>query len=193
MATLILVRHASHGLLNRVLAGRMPGVALSDAGRAEAEALAGALAAAPVTAVWTSPVQRAVETATPIAAVHGLVPTVEPGLEELDCGEWTGQPFAALQGPAWDAWNRDRAMAAPPGGETMLAVQARAAAVLHRAGDGEGTVVLVSHQDVIKALLAHVLGMPLDLLHRFDVAPASRSIVRAGPGWACVERVNQPV
>lgn len=200
MARLVLVRHASHGLMGRVLAGRMPGVALSDAGRAEADGLAQALAGEPVRAVWTSPVQRAVETAWPIAARHGLVPIAEPGLEEVDFGDWTGQPFDALTGAAWEAWNRDRAMAMPPGGETMLAVQARAVATMHRAGEdtgadederaGEGVVVLVSHQDVIKAMLAYVLGMPLDLLHRFDVAPASRSIVRIGPGWAVVAGIN---
>lgn len=194
MARLVLVRHASHGLLGRVLAGRMPGVALSDAGRAEADCLAQVLAGEPVRAVWTSPVQRAVETARPIAARHGLVPIAEPGLEEVDFGDWTGQPFEALPGAAWQAWNRDRAMATPPGGETMLAVQARAVATMHRAGEsegaGEGVVVLVSHQDVIKAMLAFVLGMPLDLLHRFDVAPASRSIVRIGPGWAVVAGIN---
>ncbi len=189
-ATLILVRHASHGLLGRVLAGRMAGVGLSEAGRAEAVALAGALAGLPVRAVWSSPMQRAVETAGPIAAVHGLVPVVEPGLDEVDFGEWTGLGFDTLGGAAWEAWNRERGMAAVPGGETMLAVQARAVAVMRRAAAGGGVVVLVSHQDVLKAMLAHVLGMPLDLLHRMEVAPASRSLVRMGVGWACVDGVN---
>ena len=192
--TLILVRHASHRLLGRVLAGRTPEIGLSEAGRAEAAALAAVLAVVAVRAVWTSPMQRAMETAGPIAAVHGLVPVVEPGLDEVNYGEWTGVAFDALGGAAWEAWNRERGMAVVPGGETMLAVQARAVAVMGRAAAvdpaGGGVMVLVSHQDVLKAMLAHVLGMPLDLLHRLAVGPASRSVVRMGPGWAVVEGIN---
>ena len=72
----------------------------------------------------------------------------------------------------------------------MLSVQARAVAAMCAAAAGGGTVVLVSHQDVLKAMLAHVLGTPLDLLHRFEIAPASRSTVRMGAGWARVEAFN---
>ena len=127
--TLILVRHAVHGLLGRVLAGCMPGVGLSAEGHAQAAALADALAGQVIRAVWTSPLQRAIETAVPIAARHGLMPVIDPALTEVDFGTWTGQPFDALHGPEWEAWNTNRAMAVPPGGETILAAQARAVAV----------------------------------------------------------------
>ena len=188
--TLILVRHAAHGLLGHVLAGRMPGVGLSAEGHAQAAALSDALARAPVRAVWTSPLQRAAETAAPIAARHGLVPVIDPALTEVDFGTWTGQPFDALHGPAWDAWNTNRAMAVPPAGESMLAAQARAVDAMRRAAAGGGTVVLVSHQDALKAMLAYVLGAPLDLMHRFDLAPGSRSVVTVGAGWARVDTLN---
>ena len=168
----------------------MPGVGLSAQGLAEATALAEVLAGLPIRAVLTSPMQRAQETATPIATRFGQAAIVDEGLNELDYGAWTGAAFADLTGPAWEAWNTNRAMAAPPGGETMLAAQARAVGVMTRAAAGGGTVVLVSHQDVLKAMLAHVLGLSLDLLHRFDLAPASRSIVCMGPGWARVEATN---
>ena len=189
-ATLILVRHAHHALLGRILAGRMAGVGLSPQGMAEAAVLAGVLAGITIRAVLTSPMQRAQETAAPIAIRHDLAAVVDEGLNELDYGNWTGAAFADLTDPAWEAWNTNRATAAPPDGETMLAAQARAVGVMIRAAAGGGTVVLVSHQDVLKAMLAHVLGLPLDLLHRFDLAPASRSIVRMGPGWARVEATN---
>lgn len=188
--TLILVRHAVHGLLGRVLAGRMAGVGLSAEGHAQAAALADALAGQAIRALWTSPLQRAIETAAPIAARHGLVPVIDPALTEVDFGTWTGQPFDALHGPEWEAWNTNRAMAVPPGGETILAAQARAVAVMLRVAGGGGTVVVVSHQDVLKAMLAHVLGTPLDLMRRFDVAPASRSLITMGAGWARVDGLN---
>ena len=189
-ATLILIRHAAHGLLGRVLAGRLPGVALNEAGQAQAAALADTLTDTPVRAVWTSPLQRAIETAAPIAARLGIVPIIEPGLNEIDFGDWTGQRFDALESPEWAAWNTGRAMATPPNGEAMLTAQARAVDAMRRAASIGGTVVLISHQDVLKAMLANVLGISLDRLHRFDLDPASRSTVGIGPGWACVQSMN---
>ena len=169
----------------------MGGVALSDEGRAQAAALGERFAQSGVRAVITSPVQRAQETAAPIAAALGLVAQIEPGLEEVDFGAWSGQSFAALaRAPGWPAWNAARGLAATPGGETMLAVQARAVAAVMRHAEGGGVVVAVSHADVIKAVLAHVLGMPLDLLHRMEIAPASRSTVVIGSDFARVDGMN---
>ena len=169
----------------------MPGVGLSEEGLAQAERLADALAARPITRVCCSPLQRAQQTAAPLAARLGIPIQTEPDLTEIEFGAWTGQPFAALDGPAWTAWNTSRATAQPPGGETILAAQARAIAVMLRiAAEEDGEVVLVSHQDVIKAMLAYILGSSLDLLHRFDLVPASRSVVFVGAGWARVDGVN---
>ena len=121
-----LVRHASHDLLGKVLVGRGP-VSLSEAGRAEARALAAVLADAGLTAVLSSPQERAVETAAPIAARAGLEVAVDPGLAELDLGEWTGARFGTLHDdPRWRAFNVFRGSAPVPGGESMLDVQARA-------------------------------------------------------------------
>ena len=186
-----LLRHCAHGLLGHALAGRMPGVALSEQGLAQAAALGGWFAQSGVRAVITSPQQRARETAAPIAAAAGLAAEIEPGLDEVDFGAWSGQSFAALaSAPGWHDWNAARGLAATPGGETMLAVQARAVqAVMRHAQDG-GTVVAISHADVIKAVLAHVLGMPLDLLHRLDIVPASRSVVVIGNDFARVDGIN---
>lgn len=191
--TFHLVRHGHHALLGRVLAGRMPGVVLSPAGLAQAAALAEWVRGTAIRAVLSSPVQRARETAAPIAAACGLPVTIEAGLEELDFGNWSGQEFAALAAaPGWTEWNAVRSLARPPGGETMLQVQARAMSALMHAAEGGGAVVAVSHSDVIKAVLCTVLGMPLDLMHRLDVAPASRSIVVLGRDFAQVEAINLP-
>lgn len=192
MTVFHLVRHASHGLLGRRLAGRMPGVPLSEAGHAEAVGLADALGSRSVAAVVSSPLERAQATAAPIAARHGLPVLTESGLNEIDFGAWTGMAFDALHGPDWQAWNEARSLAPTPGGETMLAAQARAMAVLTRlhAERRDQDIVLVSHQDVLKSVLAQVLGMPLDLLHRFDLLPASHSVVTMWDGGARVDRIN---
>lgn len=175
-----LVRHGQYGLIDRALGGRAPGHPLNAAGREEAERVAGALRGRIVAAVVSSPVQRAQETAAPIAAALGLAVQTDAALVELDCGEWTGMTFDTLrERPEWRRWNRFRSCAAIPGGETMLAVQARTVAALERlhAAHGGMEIVVVSHADVIKAVLLHVLGAPLDHMGRLEVGPGSRSLV----------------
>ena len=181
MTVFHLVRHAEHGLLGRVLTGRMPGVSLNARGLEQALLLARHFSGCPIAAVVSSPLERAQETAEPIAAALGLDVTTDPGLNEIDFGDWTGKAFEALQGsPAWQAWNQFRGAAPTLGGETMLEALARALRALARLclAYPNGAVVLVSHQDILKALLAHSLGMPLDLMHRLDLAPASRSVLQ---------------
>lgn len=194
----ILVRHGSHDRLGSVLCGRMAGVTLSAQGRAEADSLADRLSSLRLTAVLSSPLERAVETATPIAERQGLSPTIEPALNELDLGAWSGKRFEDLHGdPAWDLWNRARSHARPtPGetpGESMAEAQTRIAALLdrlRRAHPG-GTLALVSHGDIIKAALAHAMGLPLDFYGRFEISPASRSVVIAGDWGLKVHSINE--
>ena len=130
-----------------------------------------------------------------MAARLGCPVQIEAGLDEIDFGDWTGQTFAALDGkPEWDAWNRCRSVVGCPGGETMLAAQARAVAAVLRlaAAHRDGELVLVSHQDVLKSILAHCLGLPLDLLRRFSLDPAHRSVVTLFDADLRVEAVNLP-
>lgn len=193
--TFHLVRHASYDLLGHVLAGRSPGHSLNPAGRAEAEALAGALAGRPIAAVVSSPLERARETAGPIAARHGLQPAIEPDLNEIDFGEWTGLPFTALHAlPAWRAFNALRSAAPIPGGETMPAAQARAVATILRLWTAHrgSELVVVSHGDVVKAVLAHFLAVPLDLMRRIEIAPASRSVLALYDETVRILAVNLP-
>lgn len=181
MTVFHLVRHAEHDLLGRVLTGRMPGVPLNGRGREQAVRLARHFAGRAVAAVVSSPMQRAQETAAPIAAALGLEVATDAGLDEIDFGDWTGMVFEALQGaPGWQVWNQFRGTAPTPGGETMVEALSRALRCLARwreaAPDGE--VVLVSHQDVLKAVLAHSLGAPLDLMQRIELGAGSCSVVQ---------------
>ena len=192
--TFHLVRHAAHGLLPHTLAGRMSGVPLSADGRAQAETLARRFAGTDVAAVVASPVQRAQETAAPVARALGLEVRGDAGFEEIDFGRWTGQRFEALDAdPDWHAWNRLRSLARCPGGETMHAAQSRALAALARlrAEHGAATVLVVSHSDVLKAVLAPALGLSLDHLHRISIDPASVSTLLVFDADWRVEGLNR--
>lgn len=193
--TFHLIRHATYGLIGHRLAGRTPGHALGEEGRAQAAALAASLDAHPLAAVIASPLERTRETAAAIAERRDLPVLIEPGLNEIDFGDWTGETFDVLHArPAWRAFNRFRSTAPIPGGETMLAAQARAvAAVLRlRAAYPQAGLALVSHADVIKAVLAHFLAAPLDLFGRIEIAPASRSVVVLYDETAAIAGINLP-
>lgn len=192
MTRVLLVRHARCQGTGDRLHGRAPGVRLSAAGEREAQALAARLANEPLHAVYASPVERAVQTAAAVAAPHGLEPVLDAAFEELDFGEWTGSGIAALSGDDWSAFNALRSLAPARGGELMLAVQARAVhglLALRQRHDG-ATLAIVTHADVIRALLAHVLGMPLDNVLRLEVEPASVSIVHFDGLWPSVQSLN---
>ncbi|HEX8379753.1 MAG TPA: histidine phosphatase family protein, partial [Allosphingosinicella sp.] len=149
-ATLLLVRHAAHVELGRILSGRRRDVALSAEGLEQAEIVADLLAVEPVAAVYSSPRERAYYTARQIAEAHELKVQISDPLDEVDFGLWTGRSFDDLEGdPDWSEWNESRGTARPPGGESMSEAVARATAALQAiAGDHPGAcVACVSHCD----------------------------------------------
>ena len=189
-----LVRHAAHELVDRVLCGRMPGVNLGEEGRAQAGRVAQRLARERVAAIHTSPLERARETAAPISEKLDLTPEICEAITEIDIGEWAGKDFVALQqDPHWASWNNARSVTRPPGGETMLEVQARVIEHLERVRGShpDQGVVLVSHGDVIKACLLYCLCMPIDGYRLFDISPASISTLAIGDWGAKVLSMNE--
>lgn len=188
-----LVRHGSHDDLGTWLSGRTRDVALNAAGRNETVALARRLSGKGVAAISTSPRRRTVETADILGAGLNLTPVLAPDLDEIDFGAWSGRRFADLDGePDWDRWNAARGTAPTPGGETMAGAVARTMRHIdHLAGQGGGPVLCVSHCDVIRGVVAHLLGLSLDHVLRFEIAPASVSWVMAhGQGSGHVITVN---
>lgn len=142
----------------------------------------------------TSPIERAEETAIAIADQAGVDIDRVEALNEIDFGAWTGCRFDDLAGdPQWHRWNSERATARPPGGESMADAQARIVAHLDQvARDYDGqTLLLVSHADMIRAAVAHVLGLGLDNYWRFDVDPASATTVLWGDWGAKLSRLNE--
>jgi probable phosphoglycerate mutase len=178
VTTFLLIRHATCDPVGKRLAGRAPGVSLNAEGRGQAARMADWLAPVPVAAVYSSPLERASETAGAIAAPRELATVPRAAFTELDFGDWTGRAIAALEGDAtWGHFNAFRSGTRAPGGESMLEAQARATTeLLALASDHpDQTVVVVSHADVIRSVLAYFVGAPLDLLLRIEIAPASVS------------------
>ena len=194
MTTFHLLRHGEHGLIGRVLAGRMPGVGLTERGRAEIALMSERLAAEQVAALYASPLQRTRETAEIVAARLGLPIEFRDELIELDFGEWTGATFDAIRAdPRWLAWSTQRSLATIPGGESMRQVQKRVVETLLDIADRhrEEPVAVVSHGDVIRAALVFALGMPLDFYNRIEVGQGSISTIRIDSGGIRVVAINE--
>jgi broad specificity phosphatase PhoE len=189
-----LLRHGEHGLAGHVLVGRMPGVGLSERGRAEIDAVAERLAVQDIDALYASPLQRTRETAEIIGRRLDLPIGFRHDLLEIDFGEWTGATFDAIRNhPIWPLWSQHRSIAKVPGGETMRQVQRRiveALMDLHQTHPDE-IVLVVSHGDVIRAALVFALGMPLDLYSRLEISLASLSTIRVDAGGIRVLALNE--
>jgi broad specificity phosphatase PhoE len=193
-ATILLIRHAAHVELGITLTGRRKDVSLSRDGLDQAAIVADLLGVEPIDAVYSSPRERAFYTAREIAEPHEHEVNLSEALDEVDFGEWTGRRFDELEGdPLWDEWNEARSRARPPGGELMAEAVARAVAALEAIATEwpDGTVAAVSHCDIIRGVIAHYLGLPLDNLLRFDIDPASVSRLKVGSWGARVMSVNE--
>ena len=195
MTTVVLLRHGqSTANVAGILAGRSPDVFLNDKGREQAEAVAARLSGIPLDALISSPMERCQQTVAPLAAACGLTVRVEPRLAEVDYGDWTGRALKDLgDEDLWRTVQAHPSAAVFPGGEGLAAVSVRAVAAIRDlcAELGPEAVVLVcSHGDVIKAILADALGLHLDGFQRIVVNPASLSVIRYTPYRPFVERVN---
>ena len=177
-----------------MLAGRTPGVGLSARGRAEIAAVADRLAEERIAALCSSPLQRTRETAEILADRLDLPIEYREDVIELDFGEWTGLTFDAVRADErWKLWSTCRSIATVPGGESMRQVQERVVEALFelRQAHPDGTVVVVSHGDVIRAALLFALGMPLDFYSRIEVGLASMSTIRIDNSGLRVLTVNE--
>src|SRR4051812_4786003 len=174
MTTVLLVRHGlTDANRGGVLAGWSAGVHLADKGRAQAAALAARLAAVPVAAIVSSPLDRCVETAGALAAGRECTVETDDALGECRYGDWTGQELKKLaKDPLWKVVQAHPSAATFPGGEALRETQARAVGAVRRINErlrADATWITVSHGDVIKAILADALGMHLDLFQRIHV------------------------
>ena len=187
MTRIVLLRHAhSSANAKAILAGRAPGVALSDRGRKEAQDVAKRLKEINFSLIRVSPMERCAQTIEPLLAQLSKsreakpIVEVESDLVEVDYGKWTGRKLALLsRDKAWKVVQNTPSAMYFPGGEGLLDVQARAMRALNSAANtpGKGARLLVSHGDVIKSIVASVLGTHLDHFQKIVIDPASLTVL----------------
>jgi probable phosphomutase (TIGR03848 family) len=192
MTLLLLIRHADNDARRTQLVGRLPGIHLNERGKKQAEELAQYLCKAPIQAVYSSPMERAVETALPLTQALDLPLQIEEGINETDYGEWQGRTFRQLRRlKGWQLVLKQPSQARFPGGETLIEVQQRAIASVEKLSQGREMVAVFTHADIIRLALAYYLNIPLDNYHRLSIRPASLSIVELNNEIIQIVLMNQ--
>jgi probable phosphomutase (TIGR03848 family) len=190
----LLVRHGLTPTTGKILPGRAPGLHLAETGQSQANAAAERIAALNrVDAIYASPLERARETAAPIAKAKGLKVQIDKGLLECDFGEWTGAELKKLMKlPEWGTVIRAPSTFRFPSGESFIEMQVRIVSAIDRLRDAHkgGVVVCVSHADPIKAAVAHAMGTHIDLFQRIVISPCSVTAIAYSPGGPVVLTVN---
>ncbi len=197
MTHLLLIRHGENEYTRTgKLAGWIKGIHLNEAGQKQAQALAERLGRAPITAIYSSPLERARETAAPLAKAKGLTVEIRAELGEVRYGQWTGKSLKRLaRTKLWRVVQQQPSAMEFPEGETQRAVQARAVEAIEQIARNhardKGPVVAVSHGDVIKLAVAYYLGMPIDLFQRLMISTASITALRLGRGHPALVKFNE--
>ena len=198
MPTILLIRHGENEYVAKGrLAGRLPGVHLNKNGRKQAEAVAKAFANAPIKAIYSSPMERCVETAQPLATALAMELKTLDGLLEVDFGEWQDKTLKQLRRrKLWKVVQGNPSRMCFPGGETFANAQQRIVQTLETLNQKHGSnelIVCFSHSDLIKLALGYYLGQPLDLFQRIMITPASISTLYLGEISAQIVNINHNV
>ncbi len=197
MPIFLLIRHGENAFLKQGrLPGRLPEIHLNKRGRAQAALLAETLKSAPIQAIYSSPLERAVETAEPLAQALGLTIQLRPALLDTDVGQWQGMHLKELRKlPEWKQVQQQPSTFRFPGGESFLEIQERLVReieLIRRAHKSRDLLAVVFHADPIKLVLAHYLGLPLDNFQKFAVSAGSVSILVIGKSGGQLVGLNLP-
>ncbi len=195
MPTFLLIRHAENDYVKTGrLAGHIPGVHLNDTGLRQARLLAETLATAPIKAIYSSPLERALETAAHLAEKLGLPVIPRQGLIETDNGEWQGQSIQALRRTkGWRLLHKAPSLFRFPGGESISECQARLVAeieALRLMHAPEDMLACILHADPIKQIVGYYIGLPADNFQRLTVGPASITILHIAEDQARLHTLN---
>lgn len=195
MPTFLLIRHGENDYVKKgKLAGRLPEVHLNDKGRQQAAAIAGHLKEAPIKAIYSSPLERAVETAQPLAQSLNMEVQIRPGLLETGYGDWTGESLKKLgRLKAWKVVQVTPSLFRFPNGESFAESQRRICQELETIAsqhDPKDMVACFSHSDPIKMAIAYYIGMPLDSFQRLGVSPGSISVLHIGESSSHLAALN---
>ena len=193
MTNFFLIRHASCSGLGHKLWGRTSGVCLNEKGKLQAQQLAARFNGIKLQALYSSPLERAVETADTLAQSMKLEVTKSYALNEIDYGDWTGKTFEMLStDERWRRYNAHRSTTIIPGGESFLDVQNRIVKeldVLSRQHPNAG-VGLISHADIIRAAVAYFTATPIDMIERLEISPCSVSVLALDEESATLLTIN---
>ena len=195
ITTFFLVRHAASNTPKGVLAGRTPGIHLSAEGVQQAHTLASAMACLRLSELWSSPLERAVETAVVLARDMDISINLSAALNEVDYGQWTGKSFDELShDPLWRSFNSFRATTSIPEGELLANVQKRLISHLEHLSKDEhrGNVALVTHAEPIRLVLRCYLEAAGYMHDKLEISPASVSALRLTPhpNILCINHVQ---
>jgi broad specificity phosphatase PhoE len=180
VTTFFLIRHASCDGLGQMLWGRTPGICLNETGKMQAQCLSGRFKNMNLDAIYSSPLERALQTATVFAEGMKLDVQTSDAVNEINFGEWTGKTFDELsRDKRWRHFNSRRSVRMIPGGESFLEVQNRIFKELETLAlqHPQAHVAIISHADVIRAAIAYFSAIPIDLVDRFEISPCSVSVV----------------
>ncbi len=197
MPLLLLIRHGENDYVKTgKMAGRLPGVHLNERGQKQAQALGEALKGVPITAIYSSPLERAIETATPIANARNLKIIQNPNLLDTDVGKWQGKSLAMLRlKKEWKIVQSAPSRFQFPEGESFLDLQSRIANVLEgivkKHNKPKDIVAVVFHADPIKLAVSHFLGLPLDHFQKLSCDTGSLTMLHAGEAGANLVKLNQ--
>jgi probable phosphomutase (TIGR03848 family) len=197
MPTLLLIRHGENDYVKTYkLAGRLPGVHLNEQGQKQAQALSDALKDVPIKAIYSSPLERAMETAIPIANVHELQIAQEPDLMDTHVGAWQGRSWKILRHTkAWKIVQNAPSRFRFPGGESFPETQMRIVNVLervvHKHNMLQDIIAVVFHADPIKLAVSHFLGLPLDRFQRLSCDTGSLTVLHLNEMGANLVKLNQ--
>lgn len=194
MPTLLLIRHGENDFLAKQrLPGRLSGIHLNQEGRKQAAQLAQYLSKMPVKAIYSSPLERAVETAEPLAEALHLSIALRSDLTDIDPGDWTGRSLKSLhRSRLWKGIQETPSRFQFPHGEAFGQAQARITGALdvivHE--HPEGLVAIFFHADPIKLAVTHYLGLPLDNFQRLSVNPGSVTVLKMGGSTSILQAAN---
>jgi len=196
MPLLLLIRHGENDFVKTgKLAGRLPEVHLNEKGRQQAIELAEALGNLPIKALYASTLERARETAAPLAAKLGLEVQIRAGLMETGIGEWAGQELKVLSKlPEWKIVQQAPSRFRFPNGESFAECQTRLVTEIEsiiKAHQPYEIIACVSHADPIKLVTAYYLGMPLDHFQRLGCETASVTVFLLGEKGVLLSKLNQ--
>jgi probable phosphomutase (TIGR03848 family) len=193
MATLFLIRHGLTAVTGSRLYGRTPGIHLDERGRRQAAALVERFDGVRLTAVYSSPLERCVETVEPLAAARGLEVRTSGALVEMDAGDWTGRTLPSVRRTKlWKTVQHNPSRFRFPNGESFVDAEARAVDEIHRIArrHPRGRIAVGTHGDLVRVLVSHLTGAHLDQFQRVIADPASVSAVHLDDGVPRILLVN---